>query len=222
MYYPADFDETKTYPTLIVCHGGNGNADSQDKVYCPTLAEAGYICYAIDCRSEASGGRGSYGDPTESGTADVEFYSGDVKSALDYIESLDYVEKDSIYLMGGSMGGATCQVVASQRSDEIAGLIILSGSLGDDMGPSMYPEYEEIKADPYSGEVLFVQELDDQQCILSRTLENMEWYPNSSLTAISNMGHGYGYQMDRSAVMTMDNIKEFLYRTLNHIWEKAE
>ena len=222
MYYPADFDETKTYPTLIVCHGGNGNADSQDKVYCPTLAEAGYICYAIDCRSEASGGRGSYGDPTESGTADIVSYSGDVKSALDYVESLGYVNKDSIYLMGGSMGGATCQVVASQRADEIAGLIILSGSLGDDMGTSMYPDYEEIKANPYDGEVLFVQGLDDQQCILSRTLENMEWYPNSSLTAISGMGHGYGYQMDRPAVMTMDNVKEFLYRTLNHIGEKQE
>ena len=53
--------------------------------------------------------------------------------------------------MGGSMGGATCQVVASQRADEIAGLIILSGSLGDDMGTSMYPDYEEIKANPYDG-----------------------------------------------------------------------
>ena len=149
-------------------------------------------------------------------------YSGDVKSALDYVESLGYVNKDSIYLMGGSMGGATCQVVASQRADEIAGLIILSGSLGDDMGTSMYPDYEEIKANPYDGEVLFVQGLDDQQCILSRTLENMEWYPNSSLTAISGMGHGYGYQMDRPAVMTMDNVKEFLYRTLNHSGEKQE
>ena len=72
------------------------------------------------------------------------------------------------------------------------------------------------------GEVLFKKALDDQQHSFFPYFENMEWYPNSSLTAISGMGHGYGYQMDRPAVMTMDNVKEFLYRTLNHIGEKQE
>lgn len=95
-----------------------------------------------------------------------------------------------------------------------------TGSLGDDIGTQMYPDYEKIKSNPYSGEVLFVQGIDDQQCILSRSVENMEWYPMSSLTAISGMGHGYGYQMDREAIMVMDNVKEFLYRTVNHIGEE--
>ena len=50
-YYPADFDASKKYTTVVLNHGKSVNCDFWDKAYAPALAKAGYVCYTFDCRS---------------------------------------------------------------------------------------------------------------------------------------------------------------------------
>ena len=80
-YFPADFDAARQYTAIVMNHGGSGTADFWDKFIAPNLAKAGYICYAFDCRSATTNGRGSYGDPTEDGTCSVATYTEDCSAA---------------------------------------------------------------------------------------------------------------------------------------------
>lgn len=220
MYYPEDFDENEEYTAVILAHGNSGTADSSDKFFGPGLAQNGYIAYAIDYRSSTEAGRGSYSDPTEDGVATVETYASDVGAALDFLQSRDFVNADHIYLAGTSMGGLAVQLTASQRSDEVAGMIIYSGALSED-NASLTESYDEIAGNPYDGgEVLFVQGLDDDTCLWERSVSNMEWYEHSTAAIISSTGHGYGYENNRSSQIALDNTLEFLYRTSNNIGEE--
>ena len=212
-YYPADFDENQTYTTVVMNHGGSITADIWDKYYAPTLAQNGYICYAFDCRSGATGGRGSFSDPAPDGQATVETYSEDLCAALDLMEAKTFVDQDHLYLMGQSMGGVTVQNVAAQRPDEIAGVVVLYGSIGDD-NSGMVPDYEWLKANPYNaGEVLFVQGTEDNTLTPERTIENMNWYERSSFVLISQASHGFGFTGDRPARICTENVIAFIERT---------
>ena len=74
---------------------------------------------------------------------------------LDYVEAKEYVDLSKLYLFGQSMGGMTVQNVAAQRADEIKGMVVLYGAIGDGNG-SLVDGYETLKAAPYAnGEVLF-------------------------------------------------------------------
>ncbi len=221
MYYPADFDETKTYPVIIAAHGGGGTADVWDKAIAPRIVQAGgCLVYAIDAQSETDNGRGSYSTPLDGvkpGANSVESYADDVEIAIDYVKTLKYI--DAVYLMGGSKGGAATQLAAARRSDDVAGIIVQSGGLGDD-NASMIADYEALKANPYAGgEVLFVQGVDDHQCLIERGAANMDWYELYTFVAISGTGHGFGYQNDRATEVFVDSVNEFIDRTYHHIGE---
>ena len=222
MYYPADFDAERQYPVIIAAHGGGGTADVWDKTIAPRIVQQGEcLVYAFDAQSETANGRGSYSTPLEGvepGRNTVENFADDMDIALDYVKGLAYVDPNGIYLMGGSKGGATTQLEAARRPDEIAGIIVQSGGLGDD-NSSMIADYEALKAAPYDGEVLFVQGVDDQQCLIARGEANMSWYELNTFVAISSTGHGFGYQNDRSTEIFVDSVNEFIHRTYYHIGE---
>ncbi len=212
-YYPDGFDPAQTYTTVVLNHGGNVNADFWDRCYAPELAKAGYICYTFDCRSATKGGRGSYGDPTEDGNCSVATYSEDLNAAMDYMLSRDFVDKKHFYIAGQSMGGATVQNVASARSGDITGMIVIYGSLSDDNG-AMLPDYEAVKSNPYSnGEVLFVQGAQDASLPVARTLDNMTWYELSELVYINKAAHGFGVVNDRPAQICTAHMIDFIERT---------
>ena len=212
-YYPADFDKTQKYTTIVMNHGGSITADIWDKYYAPTLAKNGYICYAFDCRSSGAGGRGSFSDPAENDRSSVETYSEDLNAALDFMEAKEYVDLDHLYLMGQSMGGVTVQNVAAHRPEEIAGVIVLSGSIGDDNG-GMVPDYEWLKEHPYNnGEVLFVQGTNDNTLTPERTIENMSWYELTHFVLINQAAHGFGFTGDRPAQICTENVIDFIERT---------
>ena len=144
-YYPADFDSTQQYTTVVLNHGGGVNADFWDKCYAPELAKQGYVCYTFECRSATDGGRGVFSDPNEDGTCSIATYSEDLNAAMDLMESKEYVDKSHLYLMGQSMGGATVQNVAAARNDEVAGVIVLYGSVSDDNADMLPKDDSELK-----------------------------------------------------------------------------
>ena len=156
IYYPADFDETQQYTAVLLVHGMTLNADFWHKIYAPELAKAGYICYAFDERSGTTGGRGSYSTPLPEGeNPDAENAALEASAALDFVQSLSYVNKDSIYLFGNSKGSMAVQILAARRSSEIKGVVALYGSILN--ANSILANNESILEHPYdNGEVLVI------------------------------------------------------------------
>ncbi len=223
MYYPTGFDASKHYPIVIMAHGNMGTADVWDKVAAPRVAQAGEcLVYAFDARSETDSGRGSYSTPLEGVEINkntVDDYANDLDQVIDFVRSLDYVDSDGVYLMGGSKGGMTVQLAASRRPADIRGIIVQSGAIGDDTA-GIVKAYDAMKAAPYNGgEALFVQGVEDQSCIISRGEENRAWYQQSTLVAISGAGHGFAFQNDRATEIFVDSMNDFIHRTYNKLGE---
>lgn len=215
-YYPENFDESKEYTTLLLCHGGNITADFWDAVYAPALAEQGYVCYAFDCRSgtgDSVAARTTYSDPTEDGTADVNTYAEDMSAALTFIKAQSYVNSDNLYLAGQSQGGMAAQIVGAQRSDEVAGIIVLYGSVMEQYKEDI-DNFDELETHPYcNGEVLFIQGTEDNFRTPEDTIENMSWYEECTFVLISNAYHGFGNSPSRAADICTQNMLDFLERT---------
>ena len=217
IYYPADFDETQQYTAVLLVHGMTLNADFWHKCYAPELAKAGYICYAFDERNGTTGGRGSYSTPLPEGeNPDAENAALEASAALDFVQSLSYVNKDAIYLFGNSKGSMAVQILASRRSSEIKGVVALYGSILN--ANSILANNESILEHPYdNGEVLVIWGTGDTGYSLENTLGSMALYPSATAVLISDAYHGFGNQANRPALICVEEIIDYIDRTTNGI-----
>ena len=212
LWLPADFDENSQYTTVVMCHGNNGNSDFWDKVFAPAIAREGYVCYAIDCRSAFDGKR-DYSTPNDDHVATVSTYTRDVRIATEFVRGMNFVDQEHVYLMGQSMGGMAVQAAAAQIPDEIAGLIVLYGMIGD-ASKALIDNYDEVAAAPYAnGEVLFMGGTLDSACSFENIEQNMALYENSTMVLISGARHGYGMTPDRASDISIQAVVDFLERT---------
>jgi uncharacterized protein len=99
IFSPADMDESKKYPAIVVVHPGGGIKEQTASVYAYRLAQRGYIAFAFDASHQGA----SEGLPRqlEDPTKRVE----DVRSAVDYITTLPYVDRERIGALGICAGG---------------------------------------------------------------------------------------------------------------------
>jgi uncharacterized protein len=99
IFSPADMDESKKYPAIVVVHPGGGIKEQTASVYAYRLAQRGYIAFAFDASHQGA----SEGLPRqlEDPTKRVE----DVRSAVDYITTLLYVDRERIGALGICAGG---------------------------------------------------------------------------------------------------------------------
>jgi len=145
LYYPADFDESRTYPTIIMCHGTDATHATYEKGQWPMkMAQQGYISYVFDF---CGGSQNSLSD------LDVMELSGetmqaDISAILDQIKALPYVNTDKIFIMGQSRGGIMAAMAAGRRPDEYAGMILLYPGMGMiDRMIANYPDLSAIEGD---------------------------------------------------------------------------
>ena len=99
IFFPADFDEDKKYPAIVVTHPGGGVKEQCSSLYAWNLAQHGYITLAFDASHQGE----SEGLPRylEDPTSRVE----DIRSAIDYLVSLPYIDENKIGAMGICAGG---------------------------------------------------------------------------------------------------------------------
>lgn len=98
---PANFDESKTYPTMISVHPfGSCKEQTSSSVYGKALAEAGYVVIAFDASFQGQSG----GTPRfiENPSQRVE----DISHVIDYAVTLPYVDNERIGSIGVCGGGA--------------------------------------------------------------------------------------------------------------------
>ena len=99
IYVPKEFDKNKEYPAIIVVHPAGGVKEQTAGLYAQKLAEKGFVTLAYDAAYQGeSGGEPRY---VEDPASRVE----DIRSAVDYLTTLPFVDKDNIGVLGICAGG---------------------------------------------------------------------------------------------------------------------
>ena len=99
LFLPDNFDENKKYPAIVVTHPGGGVKEQCSSLYAWNLARNGYVALAFDASHQGE----SEGLPRylEDPTSRVE----DIRSAVDYLVTLPFVDENKIGAMGICAGG---------------------------------------------------------------------------------------------------------------------
>ncbi|MFQ2368822.1 alpha/beta hydrolase [Aeromonas enteropelogenes] len=101
LYLPPDFDEQKRYPAIVSTHPiGSCKEQTAGNVYAKGLAEAGFVVLVHDASFQGASG----GEPRF--IEDPAIRVSDIRFAVDYLQSLPYVDRDRIGAIGVCGGGA--------------------------------------------------------------------------------------------------------------------
>ncbi|WP_300428560.1 alpha/beta hydrolase [uncultured Thalassolituus sp.] len=116
--FPADFDESKTYPAVVVSHPGGGVKEQAAGLYAQKLAEAGLITIAFDRSYQGA----STGEPRQLENPFVS--TEDVSAVVDYLTTLPYVDSDRIGAMGVCAGaGYSANAAINDRRIRALGMV---------------------------------------------------------------------------------------------------
>ena len=109
LFTPKDFDSSKKYPGIVVCHPGGGVKEQCSSLYAWNLSQKGYIGLAFDASYQGeSGGEPRYLDTPENRVEDI-------RCAVDYLISLPYIDEKKIGAMGVCAGaGYTMSAIQSE------------------------------------------------------------------------------------------------------------
>ncbi len=99
LYLPKDFDENSDYAAIICVHPGGGVKEQVSGDYAAMLANQGYITLAYDASYQGESG----GTPHYLENPDMRI--SDVLCAVDYLETLPYVNNERIAALGICAGG---------------------------------------------------------------------------------------------------------------------
>lgn len=119
LHVPADFDEAKKYPAIVVAHPISSCKEQTAAIYASKLAELGYVALAFDASTQgASGGEGRY---HEDPATRVE----DFRCAADYLVTLDFVDEDRIGVLGICGGGGyAVNAAMTERRFKAVGTVV--------------------------------------------------------------------------------------------------
>lgn len=109
LFLPDNFDESKKYPAIVVTHPGGGVKEQCSSLYAWNLAGKGYVALAFDASHQGE----SEGLPRylEDPASRVE----DIRSAVDYLVSLPYIDENKIGAIGICAGaGYTMSAIQTE------------------------------------------------------------------------------------------------------------
>lgn len=101
IYFPPGFDEKQRYPAIVSTHPiGSCKEQTAGNIYAKGLAEQGFVVLVHDASFQgASGGAPRF-------IEDPSIRVSDIRYAIDYLQSLPYVDAERIGAIGVCGGGA--------------------------------------------------------------------------------------------------------------------
>ena len=116
LHYPAD---EGVYPAIIMSHGYNG-CHGDFPYESLHLAKSGYVV----CTYDFCGG--SVKSKSSGKTEDMTIFTEkeDLHGVIAYVRSLEQVNENKLFLMGGSQGGLVTSLVAEEVENLISGMIL--------------------------------------------------------------------------------------------------
>lgn len=210
LYLPTE--DKESYPLVIISHGIQGSYyDLIDQA--GKCVDAGLAAYIFDYCGGSTYSRSS-GDITY---MSVLTECDDLEFVLNELWQYGFMDRGNTYLMGESQGGMVSALLAAERPQDIAGMVLLYPAFNiPDMAREVYvdgqiPEdfrafnvpvghryftdvlymdaYEAIRG--YDGNVLIIHGSDDQIVPLSYSQLAMDVYTNAGLEVIPGAGHGF-------------------------------
>lgn len=108
LYYPADFQENKQYPAIIVSGSWTTVKEQMAGLYAQKLANHGFISLAFDFRNfgESEGAPRFYESPT--------LKKEDIKNAVTFLQSLSEVDSKKIGCFGVCAGAMYTLMAATE------------------------------------------------------------------------------------------------------------
>ncbi|HDR3201978.1 TPA: alpha/beta hydrolase [Staphylococcus aureus] len=121
MYFPENFDENYQYPAIVVNHPAGGVKEQTAGLYAERLANLGYVTMAYDASYQGE----SEGQPhnLENPSSRVE----DVRAAVDYFNTLDFIDDSRIGALGICAGGGYT-IKAAQTEKRIKAVVGISAA----------------------------------------------------------------------------------------------
>lgn len=94
LFTPRDIDKSKKYPAIIVGHPMGAVKEQSAVLYATKMAERGFVTLAVDLAFWG----GSEGQPRNAVSPDM--YAETFSAAVDYLDTLPYVDKNRIGIIG--------------------------------------------------------------------------------------------------------------------------
>lgn len=121
MYFPENFEKNRKYSAIVVNHPAGGVKEQTAGLYAEKLAELGYITMAYDAsyQGESEGSPHNLEDPSSR----VE----DVRAAVGYFNTLNFVDDERIGALGICAGGGYT-IKATQTEKRIKAVVGISAA----------------------------------------------------------------------------------------------
>lgn len=94
LFLPKNLDKSKKYPAIIVGHPMGAVKEQSAVLYAQKMAEQGFVTLAMDLAFWG----GSQGQPRNAVSPDM--YAETFNAAVDFLDSLPYIDKDKIGIIG--------------------------------------------------------------------------------------------------------------------------
>ena len=124
LFYPADFQDNKAYPAIIVSGSWTTVKEQMAGLYAEKLAEQGFITLAFDFRNfgESEGEPRFYENPS--------LKKVDIQNAVTYLESLEEVDNAKIGAFG-VCAGSMYTLMAASEDNRIKSVVTAASWLHD-------------------------------------------------------------------------------------------
>lgn len=217
------------YPAIILSHGYNGcNTDFAKE--CRYYAENGYVAYAYDFCG------GSTKSKSSGKSTDMTVFTekSDLITVFNYIKNMDIVNKEEIFLFGGSQGGFVTTLACEELKSEVKAMVLYYPALnipddwrnnfktteeipdtydfwglklGKNFFTSLRDFYTFDNIGSYDKNVLIIH--GDKDVIVSTVYSEQakSKYPNLELVILPGEGHGF---TPSGGTLAMNKVLEFM------------
>ena len=227
-YMPND---DKKHPTVIMSHGYNGcHSDFENE--CMYYAQNGFAAYAIDFCG------GSIRSKSSGKSTDMTIFTEkeDLLVVFAYVSKLENVDKENIYLFGGSQGGLVTALATDEIAEQVKGMALYYPALnipedwrknyktieeipetinfwGLELGKIFFTSIREFytfdNIGKFSKKVIIIQGDKDDIVQLSVAQRAAEHYSNAELVVLPNEGHGFSAAGAKTA---MEKVLQFMQK----------